>query len=147
MNDLIERLEAIKAFAPNECRAVIDEAIQELRRLEDRLELYPVDLDGNEVRDMRLDEFCDGIACRDATIELLESRIEELEYACKNNAEYIKELDDARKDGLAKIEKLERVREQADLYLYCSRTYGAQAKETINSGNQLAEALAEVDDD
>jgi hypothetical protein len=34
MSDLIERLRDLKAFAPNECRAVIDEAADEIERLE-----------------------------------------------------------------------------------------------------------------
>ena len=38
MSDLIERLLELKAFAPNDCRTVIDEAAAEIARLRGVLE-------------------------------------------------------------------------------------------------------------
>ena len=39
---------------------------------------------------------------------------------------------------------LEDVAESADLFMYCASNYGAQATESTNSGNQLADALAKL---
>lgn len=48
------------------------------------------------------------------------------------------------KDSIAEIRRLRMIEKAADLYLYCSRTYGAQAQESINSGNQLADTMREI---
>jgi chromosome segregation ATPase len=72
----IERLECDLAIS----RGKHTNAIAEIERLRERLEMYPVKLTTGEVdRGELLSESCDGIACRDETIKLLEAEIERLE--------------------------------------------------------------------
>jgi hypothetical protein len=85
-----------------------------IARLEDRLELWPVDpATGEFDKSMKLGESCDGISCRDETIKLLDERCERLELEDKRLtmmlAEYVR-LDNAGMiplDSEAEITRLE----------------------------------------
>ena len=73
------------------------EAAQALRKLSERLEIWPVDPKTSEFdKSIQLDESCDGIACRDETIyqqdrryEQQKARIEKLEAAGKRSLSWL----------------------------------------------------------
>ena len=72
MSELIGRL---RQCAPD---GIQQEAADEIERLEDRLEVY------DSTGKVRMPEDCDGIACRDATIRLLDERVEALSCETKD---------------------------------------------------------------
>ena len=65
MSDLVERLRDPKKEGACWC---CQEAADEIERLEDRLEVY------DSTGKVRLPEDCDGIACRDETIKMLDEQ-------------------------------------------------------------------------
>ncbi|HNP65939.1 MAG TPA: hypothetical protein PKH39_18570 [Woeseiaceae bacterium] len=88
----------------SQCTSETEEAADEIERLMERLEMWPVDPKTREFdKSVLLTEDCDGISCRDETINQLEGRIRILSEQLTDKSD---ELDNRCSEILSALQNL-----------------------------------------